>query len=90
MLCIVRRRFVPFDVPDAADFELPSGRVPQNGDLWCCDACGALLTPDNQDLLTDLQDAGAYPMTSHDVGGRTYHAYSGDLDDDLTLADDEP
>lgn len=89
VLFIAKRRFAPLDVIAAEDLEFPSGRVPMRGDLLACDACGAALHPADTDLLADLQDAGAYPRTSHEMGGRTYHAYSGDLDDDLTLADDE-
>lgn len=69
-------------------FEWPSGRVMGHHARMVCDSCGKPVG--GEDAYEDMRAAGAVPSLSYEVGERIYDTYSGDLDDDLTLADDEP
>lgn len=85
---VCRRRFTSEGrIIQPEDFAWPSGRMMHAGEVMVCDTCGEPVG--GEAMLTDMQDAGAYPTLSHTVGGRVYDTYSGDLGDDLTLGDDQ-
>lgn len=69
------------------DFEWPSGRQMAAGDVMVCDSCARPVG--GEDMVHDMQEAGAYPTLSLEVGERVYDTYSGALEDDLAFADDD-
>ena len=77
---VVLRRFVPGDLPTAADFEWPSGRAQRDGDVLRCDACRAVLFPGA--VEEDMREAGAYPDAEYPgtAPGRVFSSYSMPLD----------